>query len=329
MTTVLPPERLDEAVAALADGELVAFPTETVYGLGADAGRSDAVAQIFAAKGRPVGHPLIVHISDLANLDRYAARVTPQALALAEAFWPGPLTLVVDRTDAVAPETTGGLGTVALRVPDQPVAMELLERFGGGIAAPSANRFGSVSPTTARHVVDDLGDVVNIVLDGGRSAIGVESTIVDVSGTGEASGGAPVLLRPGGISTVELEFVVGPILDGRSGPARASGMLASHYAPRAVVTVVDDQADLRRALTAAMTDDPTNGETVGVMAPIAVDHEPAWKLPADAGGYAAELYATFRDADREGVDRLVVLPPSDGRLLDAVLDRLHKAAAPR
>lgn len=318
---LLGPADLDRAAAALADGRLVAFATETVYGLGADAANPDAVAGIFAAKGRPTGHPLIVHMADRADLDRFGTDVSPDAKLLAGAFWPGPLTIIVGRADTVAPETTGGRDTVGLRVPDHPVALGLLHRFGGGVAAPSANRFGSVSPTTAQHVLDDLGDVIDVVVDGGSCRVGVESTIVEMTGP------EPILLRPGGISTIELESVLGrPVADGRGGPSRAPGMQVSHYAPDASVALLDrppTDADLRAL------DRVEPAERIGVIGPIEVAHVPSWVLPADAAGYAAGLYRTFREADRAGVTRLLVVPPTEGALRDAVLDRLQKAAAPR
>ena len=318
---LLGPDDVTRAATALADGRLVAFATETVYGLGADAANPDAVAGIFRAKGRPTGHPLIVHMASAADLDRFGTNVSVEAKLLAEAFWPGPLTIIVGRSDEVAPETAGGRDTVGLRVPDHPVALALLNIFGGGVAAPSANRFGSVSPTTAQHVLDDLGDVIDVVVDGGPCTVGVESTIVDTTGS------EPTLLRPGGISTVELEAVLGrPVVDGRSGPSRAPGMLVSHYAPKASVTLVDHPP----AGTDVVIDGATGpGEVVGVIAPFDHPHQPSWQLPADAGGYAARLYATFLEADQAGVTRLVVVPPVAGALKDAVLDRLQKAAAPR
>ncbi len=313
------PQDIALAARALSDGRLVAFPTETVYGLGADASRAEAVAGIFAAKGRPTGHPLIVHIADAADLDRFAATVPVMAKTLAAAFWPGPLTLVVERGELVAAETVGGMATVGLRVPDHPVAIALLKAFGGGVAGPSANRFGSISPTTAAHVMEDLGSVIDYVLDGGPSAIGVESTIVDVTGAD------PRLLRPGGISEVEIEAVLGTtLLDGRGGDARAPGLMASHYAPNVEVELV--AAD---RVAAALARHTASGRRVGLIGPSPVGHDLLWELPEDAGAYAAALYATLRAADRRNLDRLLVIPPSTGPLLDAVLDRLSKAAAAR
>ena len=330
MVRVVGADGIEAATAILADGGLVAFPTETVYGLGADAGSAAAVTGIFEAKGRPKDHPLIVHIADAGEIHRYANRVPSEAELLADAFWPGPLTIVVDRGDRIAPETVGGLDTVGIRVPDHPMALELLTRFGGPVAAPSANRFGSVSPTTAQHVVDDLGSAVDLVLDGGPCAVGVESTIIDLTGS------APKLLRPGGISAVELEAVLGvAVVDDRAGPSRAPGMLRSHYAPRTAVELVPavepgadgaGAAAADRSLAAATA---AGASRVGLIAPFANAHCPSWRLPADASGYAAKLYAALREADGHDLDMLLIAPPTAGRLLDAVLDRLSKAAAPR
>lgn len=333
-TTVVTTD-VEVGAAALRAGRLVAFPTETVYGLGADAANPAAVRAVFEAKGRPAGHPLIVHVASLEEARRWMAEPDPaterRLTALAGRFWPGPLTIVVPRSDRVAPEAVGGRPTIGLRVPAHPVALGLLRAFGGGVAGPSANRFGRVSPTTAAHVVADLDGRVSVVLNGGPTAVGVESTIVDLVGPG------PLLLRPGGVSAAELEAALGePVPDGRSGEARASGMLASHYAPRASVALVEP-TDLAAAVTAAVAaaraergEDGRSGVgVVGVIAPVAVGQQPSWVLPDEAAGYARQLYAALRAADAAGVDHLIVVPPSHGPLLDAVLDRLTKAAAPR
>ncbi len=316
MAQLLSVEDLDVAVVALKAGDLVAFPTETVYGLGADASNGEAVAKIFTAKGRPAGHPLIVHIAGSEGLSRFGRDVSGDAFRLADAFWPGPLTIIVGRGDGVADEVTGGRSTVGLRVPDHPLALALLKGFDGGVAGPSANRFGAVSPTTARHVLDDLGHRIDVVLDGGPARVGVESTIVEATDDGVR------LLRPGGISVVEIEAVLGrSVVDGREGESRAPGMLVSHYAPAATVELVDG------AWLGAQTFGAT--QSVGVIAPFDHEHGASWRLPADAAGYAAGLYATLREADRAGVDRLFIVGPDDGPLCDAVLDRLVKASAPR
>lgn len=306
------------AAATLSEGGLVAFPTETVYGLGADAANGVAVARVFEAKGRPTGHPLIVHLADGDQLGVWAELDSDgrqQVKALAEAFWPGPLTVIVPRSGRAAAETVGGRDTIGLRVPDHPLTLALLRMFGGGVAGPSANRFGGVSPTTAAHVMNDLDGLIEVVLDGGPATVGVESTIVEL-----VSGRRPVLLRPGGIAVAQLSAVLGvEVDDGRSGLSRAPGMLASHYAPAAAVSVVE-ASDV-----AGLEPDPL----VGVIAPYLVDHEPSWHLPSDAAGYGRALYASLRAADTAGVERLLVVPPPDGDLLDAVLDRLAKASAPR
>ncbi len=316
---------IENAARILADGGLVAFPTETVYGLGADATNPEAVARIYAAKGRPTDHPLIVHIGRRSDLERFGADVAPDAAKLADAFWPGPLTVIVGRGAEIVPSTTGGRDTVGLRMPDHPVALELLEAFGavgsGAVAAPSANRFGGVSPTTAAHVVADLGAVVDAVLDGGPSRVGVESTIVELTGP------EPMLLRPGGISVVELEAVLGrTVLDGRSGRSRASGMLDSHYAPVAEVVLLDSE---KPGVPELGPDDGLISAGTRPAGAPAVDGRRHWNLPGEAAGYAAGLYATLRAADGAGVKRLYVVAPSHGDLLNAVMDRLAKAAAAR
>jgi len=313
---------LDEAVTILRRGGLVAVPTETVYGLAADASNPDAVRRIFAAKGRPADHPLIVHLPDASALDRWARDVPDAARSLAAAFWPGPLTMVLPRTDLVPDVVTGGRDTVGLRVPDHPVTSELLRRFDGGLAAPSANRFGRVSPTRAEHVVADLGDRVDLVLDGGPCRVGVESTIVEVLGD------RLTVLRTGAITAEQVEAVAGrPVdLDVR-GPVRAPGMLESHYAPAArVVVAVDDPVAEVRALVDA-------GERVAVLAeaaPAGLPGEVVVLDPVgDADGYARHLYQRLRDADAAGADVVVAIPPAPTGAGVAVRDRLQRAAASR
>lgn len=308
MTVLLSPGEVGRAAQILADGGTVAFGTETVYGLGADASNSEAAKKIFQAKGRPEGHPLIVHLASASAFDNWVAPgVDDRARVLAEAFWPGPLTLVVPHNGAVAGEVVGGRSTIGLRVPDHRLALELLTAFGGGVAAPSANRFGHVSPTTAQHVLDDLDGRIDAVLDSGPCLVGVESTIV------ELAGGPPALLRSGGLPTAEIEAVLGEklVLDA-TGESRAAGMLESHYAPKAQVVL-------------AQTPAPTVGD--GVIAPFTVDHKPSIILPADAAGYARNIYSALRTLDASGVRRILVVPPTEGALLDAVLDRLAKASA--
>jgi L-threonylcarbamoyladenylate synthase len=290
-------------------GGLVAIPTETVYGLGADASNAAAVARIFTVKDRPAGHPLIVHI-DPAWLGDWADDVPMTAATLAAACWPGPLTLLLPRAARVPDAVTGGRDSVGLRAPAHPLTQRLLAVTGLGIAAPSANRFGRVSPTTAQHVVDDLGPYLDpardIVLDGGPSPIGIESTIVDCTTD------PPQLLRPGGIPTEDVERLLDLALAAPSGPSRAAGMLASHYAPRARVVLVADRAAAQGQIAAFEHD----GLRVAV-----IDHD-------DLVVYARDLYADLRDADAAGADVVVaVIPPPTG-LGHAVRDRLTKAAGP-
>jgi L-threonylcarbamoyladenylate synthase len=320
MTRLVGPARAAEAARVLREGGLVAFPTETVYGLGADATNPAAVDALFAAKGRPTGHPLIVHLGQRHLLDAWATDVDPRASRLAEAFWPGPLTLVVPRGPQVPDAVTGGRSTVGLRVPNHPVALDLLQTFGGGVAAPSANRFGHVSPTTPQHVLRDLAGRIDLVVDGGPCSVGLESTIVEVVG------GPVTLLRPGGIPIERIEEVLGePVVDGRRGEARAPGMLESHYAPKATVEVLD--LDGLQARIAEMGSRSTAVLTAGkVEVPAGVFR---WQLPPDADGFANRLYAALREADVLGVEHVVVVPPSEGPLTEAITDRLHKAASPR
>lgn len=311
------------AVDVLKAGGLVALPTETVYGLGADARNELAVRRIFAVKGRPSTHPLIVHVASLEAARAWVAEVPPMGEALAKAFWPGPLTLILRRSALASDTVTGGQDTVGVRVPNHPLALALLHALpGGGIAAPSANRFGKVSPTTAQHVRDELGDDVDYVLDGGPSQVGVESTIVDVTGE------APRLLRPGGLGKEAIEQVLGrPLVSAtHATDVRAPGMLESHYAPRAGLWLLDAAhvaAEAQARLDA--------GQRVVVLAPASVV-APAkvvrLDVPADAAGFARVLYARLREADALG-DVILAVPPPESGLGLAVRDRLSRAAAPR
>ncbi len=310
------------AAALLRAGELVAFPTETVYGLGADAGNPAAVAKIFAAKGRPADHPLIVHLPDATHLAHWADPVPPVARQLAAAFWPGPLTLILPRAAGVTDAVTGGQRSVGVRVPGHPLALELLAAFGSGIAAPSANRFGRISPTTAQHVRDELGEAVALVLDGGPCEVGIESTILDLSGD------TPSILRPGHISAEAIADVIGilPARHAGAGAPRVSGSLEAHYAPRTPMQLVAADGLLpavRHALAA--------GERVAVLAclaPAITGERIAWRaIPADPEAYARALYASLRWLDGLGCQRLVVEQPPQTAPWIAVQDRLQRAAA--
>jgi L-threonylcarbamoyladenylate synthase len=337
---------ITRAVEALRAGGLVAFPTETVYGLGADAASTDALSCLYAVKGRPPDHPVIVHVAGPDALDEWAADVPAAARRLADEMWPGPLTIVVRRSDRVPDAVTGGGDTVGVRVPDQRVALALLRAFGGGIAAPSANRFGRVSPTTAEHVRADLGADVDVVLDDGPCSVGVESTIVDCSGA------EPMILRPGGVSRERIAELIGPVLSPSQAPApaatdgeaavaarspvrirsdglvRAPGTLKSHYAPEANVLLVtrDELIDRAESMVSA-------GQRVAVLA-----SGPAPSLPdgvivldasEDVDEYARVLYARLREADRVGVDVVLAVPPPGTGVGAAVADRLRRAAGRR
>jgi L-threonylcarbamoyladenylate synthase len=313
-----------DAARALAAGHLAAVPTETVYGLGARADLPHAIARVYAAKGRPADHPMIVHVSDADAAAAWAADVPEYARALADAFWPGPLTLVLRRTARAGDFVTGGQDTVAVRVSSHPAMAAVLEALAAltgdpaiGVAAPSANRFGRVSPTTAAHVRAELGDVLgsdDVVLDGGSSSVGVESTIVDCTRP------VPVILRPGHVSAADVEGATGLTLGAHSA-VRAPGTLASHYAPRARVVVID-------AATLAMRE--TDDATTGVLALADVPTPPGHvrlSEPTTVDDYARVLYAALREADALALTTvLAVTPPSDG-IGAAVIDRLQRAAA--
>jgi len=312
---------LDAAVQALRDGELVAFPTETVYGLGAHAGHPAALRRVFDLKGRPLSHPLIVHIDSVRFLGRWAREIPPAAERLAASFWPGPLTLVLPRAYNVHPLVTGGQDTIAVRIPAHPMAQQLLTAFGGGIAAPSANRYGRLSPTRAEHVREEFGDTVRVLLDGGDSKIGLESTIV------ACLNGGVRLLRPGAISISQLRSVVGEVLTGSSADApRVPGSHASHYAPSTPLTIASgDQIEQLAADLSA------HGGRVAVLArrpPMRAHQFVTW---INAGirpeSYAHDLYAHLRALDRSACSRILVQAVPDEERWDAVRDRLARAAA--
>jgi L-threonylcarbamoyladenylate synthase len=316
---------IDAAARALEQGALVAFPTETVYGLGADAENPAAVAAIYAAKGRPQDHPVIVHLAPGAPLDYWASEIPREAHALAEAFWPGPLTMILKRAANIPDAVSGGQDTVGLRCPSHPVAIALLRAFKGGrggVAAPSANKFGHVSPTLAQHVRDEFGADGSVaqVLDGGASQVGIESTIVDLS---RLATHGPVLLRPGHISAEAIAAVIDqlPAAPDAAAP-RASGTLESHYAPHTPVAMQDSAL-----LRATLADLALAGRTVALIH--YTDMPPthaALRLPATPDGFAHALYAALRAMDGQGADVILVeAPPKDGPWL-GVNDRLRRAA---
>jgi L-threonylcarbamoyladenylate synthase len=306
------------ALAALRRGDVIGLPTETVYGLAADASRPEAVRRIFALKGRPADHPLIVHIAGAGQLDRWARDVPEAARTLAEAFWPGPLTLILRRQPAVPDEVTGGQDTVGLRCPAHPMALALLHEFDGGLAAPSANRFGHVSPTSAAHVYDEFGAAVPVVLDGGECEVGIESTILDLTGP------VPRILRPGRITRAQIEAHVGAVAEGSDELSpRASGTLDAHYAPRTALLLL-----AREALLAEGVQQQALGKRVAVLALGTLPEGlQGVALPADADGYAHGLYAALRALDALGANLLLAEKPPQADAWLAVNDRLRRSAA--
>lgn len=310
---------IEAAVDALRDGELVAFPTETVYGLGANASNPAAVRKVFELKDRPASHPVIVHIDQAKYLKRWVRELSPAAEKLAAAFWPGPLTLVLPRAESVHDEVTGGQDTVAVRIPSHPMARQLLDAFGGGIAAPSANRYGRLSATRAEHVQDEFGDAVKIILDGGECQLGLESTIV--SCIGEVR-----LLRPGSITLGQLRGVVGEVLIGGDNAApRVPGSSAAHYAPGTPLTIVPGgELD---ALAGSMSE---GGQRIAVLAqrlPLKTYETVTWiNAGKRAESFGHDLYANLRTLDKAGCARILVQEVPGDERWDAIRDRVARAA---
>jgi L-threonylcarbamoyladenylate synthase len=302
------------AAEILKRGGLVGFPTETVYGLGADASSKDAVLRLYAAKRRPLDHPVIVHFADSDLAFSWAREVPQAAKKLAAKFWPGPLTLILKRSSKAGDFVTGGQDCVGVRVPSHPVAQELLRAFGGGIAAPSANRFGQVSPTTAAHVREDLGKDVELVLDGGPSEVGIESTIVDLSGR------EPALLRPGKISAAELEAVLGsPVLVKQIDSPRHSGGLERHYAPKTPARLVPTH-ELDQEIARLK-------DKVAVLAFSRPDERVDYwlRMPREPQAYAQKLYAALRELDSARCESILIEAPPEAPAWAGVRDRLERA----
>ena len=293
---------IDRAVEILRNGGLVGLPTETVYGLAADASQKEAVARVFTVKDRPNNHPLIVHVGSINSAGPWSSSWTQSAELLGTTYWPGPLTVVVEKSPDVLVEVTGGHHTVALRVPGHSMAIDLLNRFNGGLAAPSANKFGKVSPTTAQHVWDDLGTSVDYILDGGACEVGIESTIVDCSTR------TPVVLRPGGISAEDIQKIV-ELGDDDLGISRAPGMLPAHYAPQCQVTLVEELSEAIRV------SDSADSSTRRVI-----------DASVDPTGFASLMYAQLRQCDADGIRELFVVLPRPVGIGLAIRDRLTKAA---
>ena len=299
------PMAIDEAVRTLKEDSLVAIPTETVYGLAARASSPNAVKKIFIIKGRPTEHPLILHIAKIQDLPLWSSELSNDAYVLAKKYWPGPLTLVVRRNNKVCDEITGGRDTVAIRCPSHPITTELLIRLGDAIVAPSANRFGKVSPTSALHVAEDFADEINVILDGGECSIGVESTIVDCTTN------PPQILRAGAITAESIQIECGITVASASGESRASGMLEKHYAPNCTVELVSDRKDAETRLS-QLNKDGRSGEIID--------------FGADLEMYAHELYSRLRDADKRLVDVVIAVKPSMSGIGIAINERLKKAS---
>jgi len=307
---------ISKAVKILQAGGLVAIPTETVYGLGADAQNPAAIRKIFLVKQRPIDHPLIVHLTETAQLTEWAIDVSPAALCLARAFWPGPLTLILKKASHVSDWVTGGQDTIGLRVPNHPVALAILKEYGSGIAAPSANRFGRISPTTAQAVREELGDAVDLILEGGQCAVGVESTIVDVSGE------HPVILRPGMITAQQIESVLQQqVATQKKNAPRVSGSLESHYAP-VTRTRLMPTPELKLFLrevgqqnTFAFIVWSEVGEGRNVI-----------QMSSDSRQYAHDLYHVMRELDKKGLQEIIIEAVPEMIEWDAIRDRLQRAA---
>ncbi len=309
-------DALTNAARQLQTGMLVAFPTETVYGLGADATNAAAVARIYTVKGRPADHPLIVHVADAQDISEWASEIPDYAIDLARSFWPGPMTLILKRTDLAQDFITGGQDTVGLRVPDHTLALAFLSAFkkigGKGVAAPSANRFGHVSPTTALAVHEELGEYLNpddLILDGGPSQVGVESTIIDCTGA------SPRVLRPGAITVEMIEAVTGEKVVNRDDAIRVSGSLENHYAPSAVVVL--DGHPCPGDGYIALSSLPTPEGVIRLASPL------------NNEDFARQLYSALREADAQGIDQVIVVQPEGSDIALAIRDRLGRAARGR
>ncbi len=301
--------KITKAAQILKNAGLVVFPTETVYGLGADASNSEAVKKIFLAKERPSSHPVIVHIFSVQDLEKWARAIPKSAFKLARAFWPGSLTLILQKQPWVLDEVTGGQNTIGLRVPNHSVALALLKDFSGGIAAPSANKFGQISPTTAEHVRDGLGEVVDMILDGGECQVGLESTILDLSSA------TPRLLRPGAVSLQELENCIGQKIMLEKSEQKVSGTLKSHYKPKTPTHLVSEA--------------PTSAHNAAVLAyrtpPANMEHVVWKRLPNNPSDYAKKLYAALHELDKAEVENIFIEKVPTAPAWWAIEDRLRRA----
>jgi len=303
---------LKKSIQLLQSGGIVAFPTETVYGLGGDAANPVALKKIFSIKDRPADHPLIVHIAELDQLSQWAVDISENALQLAKAFWPGPLTLILKKAPSVLDLVTGGQETIGLRIPNHPMALALLKEWGGGLAGPSANRFGRISPTTASAVQEELGSEVDLILDGGQCTVGVESTIVD------ARGDSIQILRPGMITVNQIEAIVPhPIFTKKEKSPRVSGSMASHYAPKTKTRLITSPIEVVHFPCALLTHTPwvINKALVNCIS-----------MPEDPAGYAHQLYHVLREVDKQGLQEILIEAVPDGSEWEAIRDRLKRAS---
>jgi len=310
-------DALASAAEKLRAGGLVAFPTETVYGLGADATNPAAVARIYEVKGRPHDHPVIVHLADINQVTEWVAEIPDYAIALAREFWPGPMTLILPRSERVGDFITGGQASVGIRIPDNPLALEFLKLAGVGVAAPSANRFGAISPTTALAVQEEIGSYLDserdVILDGGSSDVGVESTII------ECLSNAPKILRPGAITQEMIETATGLTVDESASTVRASGTLEQHYSPRAKVFLLDSENPVVACIAGvgflALDTFPTPDGAIRLA------------QPRNNEEYARVLYDALREGDRKNLPAIYVVPPSGAGVAVAIRDRLKRASA--
>jgi L-threonylcarbamoyladenylate synthase len=306
---------INEAVLILRAGGLVAMPTETVYGLAADARNPEALKKIFLAKQRPMDHPLIVHLAGIEQINEWASEIPPEAWTLAKAFWPGPLTLILKKAPCVSDVVTGGQDTIGLRIPNHSVARELLNAFGGGLAAPSANRFGRISPTTAQAVREELGEAVDLILEGGACEVGVESTIVDITGS------QPVILRPGMISARQIEKVLHkPVMSFKKDAPRVSGSLELHYAPQ-TKTVLAETAEIFNLST------DENIALVALHDFVVNENVYLIKMSSDPKQYAHDLYQTLRHLDKKGFAKIMIEKVPGEVAWAAIQDRLKRATS--
>ncbi len=312
------PDNIQKASRILHQGGLVAFPTETVYGLGADASNPSALSRLYQVKGRPSNHPVIVHLADIEQLDAWTPKITSEMRVLAQAFWPGPLTMIVPKSPTVLDEVTGGQSSVGIRIPNHSVALALLQAFQGGIAAPSANRFGQLSPTTSAHVLDGLGNDIDMILEGGSCQVGVESTIIDLSQD------QPRILRPGMISQAQIEAVLDydlcmPVSSHST--TRASGTLPSHYAPKKPLYLLDSKDRYNQIETFRR-----KGQRIGLLSQVPADVDFWLEAPESPEGYAHALYGLLHEMDHAHVDVILVEQVPHEGLWQAIHDRLSRAS---